>query len=69
MDNSILQPKDRLLSAREVLEITGFKSRVTLWKKSRNDDDPFPRPFRDGTHYTRWKLSQIESWMDQLETV
>ncbi len=67
-DNSHIS-KEVLLSAEEVQKITGYKSRVSLWKKSRNKDDPFPRPYKSGTHFTRWKLSEIEAWMDQLEPV
>jgi len=28
--------------------------------------DPFPQAFRNGTHFTRWKLSEILDWMDSL---
>ncbi|MBL4871233.1 MAG: AlpA family phage regulatory protein [Robiginitomaculum sp.] len=60
---------DQLLTSKDVQKITGIKSRATLWRKSRNADDRFPLPYKDGTHYTRWKLSEIEQWMDHLETV
>lgn len=60
---------EKLLSAKDVQHITGIGSRVTLWRKSRNDEDQFPRPYKLGTNFTRWKLSEIEEWMDTLETV
>jgi len=41
---------------------------VTLWRKSRNEDDKFPKPYKDGAKFTRWKLSEIEVWMEELET-
>lgn len=59
---------DVLLTNKDVLRLTGLKSRVSLWRKSRDAEDPFPRPYKLGTSTTRWKLSEIESWMDQLET-
>lgn len=56
---------ERLISTKEVEILTGL-SRVTLWRKSNNPEDPFPQAFRNGTHYTRWKLSEILSWMESL---
>lgn len=67
MINESFQPKDVLLRADQVLQLTGFKNRVSLWRKSRNDQDPFPKPYKYGGHFTRWKLSEIEHWMDNLE--
>ena len=60
---------EQLLTSKDVQALTGIKSRATLWRKSRNASDQFPLPYKDGTHFTRWKLSEIEEWMDQLETV
>jgi len=60
---------EQLLTSKDVQALTGIKSRATLWRKSRNVDDRFPLPYKDGTHFTRWKLSEIEEWMDQLEPV
>jgi predicted DNA-binding transcriptional regulator AlpA len=60
---------EKLLTSDDVQAITGIKSRVTLWRRSRDDKDQFPKPYRVGTNSTRWKLSDIQSWMDSLETV
>lgn len=60
---------DQLLTSKDVQEMTGIKSRMTLWRKSRNMDDQFPLPYKDGTRFTRWKLSEIQEWIDQLESV
>jgi len=60
---------DQLLTSTDVQEICKIKSRVTLWRKAKDKDDPFPRPYRYGSSFTRWKLSEIEAWMDELETV
>jgi len=61
-----LLEKERLLTARDVQELTGIKSRVTLWRKSNDAKDAFPRAYRDGSHYTRWKLSEILDWIHSL---
>ena len=58
---------DFLLTTKDVLKITGFRNRVSLWRKSRNENDPFPRPLKDGHHFTRWRQSDIEKWMNDLE--
>jgi len=59
---------EQLLTSKDVQSLTGIKSRATLWRKSRNLDDRFPLPYQDGANFTRWKLSEIQEWMDQLET-
>lgn len=64
IDNNILE-REKLISAKEVEALTGL-GRVTLWRKSNNKDDPFPQAFRNGSHYTRWKLSEILSWIESL---
>ena len=56
---------ERLITIKEVEKLTGL-SRVTLWRRSNNNKDPFPQAYRNGTHYTRWKLSEILSWIDSL---
>lgn len=56
---------ERLISTKEVERLTGL-SRVTLWRKSNDLKDPFPEAFRNGTHYTRWKLAEILAWMKTL---
>ena len=56
---------ERLISAKEVERLTGL-GRVTLWRKSNNQTDPFPQAYRNGTHYTRWKLSEILEWIESL---
>ena len=60
---------EKLLTYGDVQEITGIKSRITLWKKSKDDNDTFPKAYKVGNHFTRWKLSEILNWMDHLETV
>jgi len=44
---------EQLISAKDVQTMTGIKSRATIWRKSRNENDNLPGPYKDGTHYTR----------------
>lgn len=68
MKQQLLDRKtDRLLTSGQVLELTGFKSRGSLWKKSRDPNDSFPLPVKDGGHFTRWKESELVQWMENLE--
>ncbi len=60
---------EQLLTSDDVQSLTGIKSRVTLWRKSRDENDEFPRPYRIGNHFTRWKMSEIQKWIDELETI
>ena len=48
---------EKFLTYGDVQEITGIKSRVTLWKKSKDDNDTFPKAYKVDNHFTRWKLS------------
>jgi len=59
---------EQLLTYDDVQAMTGIKSRVTLWRKSKDDNDNFPRSYKVGPHFTRWKLSEIQAWIEQLET-
>ena len=58
---------EQLLTTKQVLEITGIKSRTTIWRKSRCENDNFPRPYKYGCQFTRWKRSEIEAWINTLE--
>lgn len=59
--------KERLITAKEVQTLCGIGSRVTLWRKAKDNEDRFPSAYRDGSHYTRWKLSEIQDWIDTLK--
>ena len=55
---------DKLLRRTQVEEITAI-SRATIYRKIANGS--FPSPFSLGTGGgVRWKLSEIQSWMDAL---
>lgn len=54
---------ERMITANQVLELTGYKSRTTLWRKVRAK--VFPAPVKlDGTAL-RWREVDVKKWVDQ----
>ena len=43
----------KLLTAKEVLVMTGYKSRTTLWRRVKSGE--FPAPIALSANATRWK--------------
>lgn len=56
-----------LISAKEVLKLTGYKSRTTLWRRVRAGD--FPKPVALSSHSTRWKKNEVEDWIKALPEI
>jgi prophage regulatory protein len=61
-------PPDRhqLLTVTDVLNVTGFKSRTTLYRRARSGD--FPCPCSIGAGKIRWRSGDIEDWLNGLQT-
>lgn len=58
-------PTERLLRRQDVEGLVGLKhSALYRWMKTGD----FPRPVRLGGRAVRWRLSDIEDWMDRLHT-
>ena len=55
---------DTLLTAAEVLKITGYKSRSTIWRKVKAG--VFPKPVSLSSQATRWSSNDISKWMNSL---
>ena len=55
----------RLLSIKTVLERVPY-SRTTVWRKSRDPDDPFPSAVDIGPNRTGIYEDEFESWLDGL---
>ncbi len=55
---------ETLLTCRQVLELTGYRSRVTLWRKVRAGE--FPPPVALSTHAIRWPHSDVMAWIADL---
>lgn len=53
-----------LISAKEVLRLTGYKSRTTIWRRVKAGD--FPSPIALSRQTTRWKKTEIEAWVAGL---
>lgn len=54
--------KDVLLTADDVLQMTGFKSRTTLWRKVKKGE--LPAPIKVGASAIRWRACEILEWID-----
>lgn len=54
----------KLISVKEVLQMTGYKSRTTLWRRVRDGD--FPKPVALSQHATRWRISEVQEWIETL---
>ena len=54
----------KLITVKEVLKITGYKSRTTLWRRVKAGN--FPAPIVLSSHATRWKKNEIDEWIDAL---
>lgn len=60
-----MKKNQTLLSYKDVLSITGYRSKVTIWRKVNNRT--FPSPVRLSTHAIRWRKSDVDAWLDGLE--
>ena len=60
-------PPDRnqLLTVTDVLNVTGFKSRPTLYRRARRGD--FPCPCNIGAGKIRWRSGDVEDWLNSLQ--
>lgn len=58
---------EKLITFQEVSKITGLH-KSSLYRKSNDDTDPFPKYYTYGPRYARFKESEIERWVNQLET-
>jgi predicted DNA-binding transcriptional regulator AlpA len=58
--SSSTDPQDRLLTQREVLQFTGWRSRSTLRRKLKLGLLPSPIRLAGGT--LRWRLSTLSAW-------
>ena len=56
---------ERLLTAEDVLIITGYKSRASLWRRCRKDSN-FPKPVKVGINSIRWRASELNAWLQNL---
>ncbi|MBF5092012.1 AlpA family phage regulatory protein [Novosphingobium sp. NBM11] len=53
--------RDQLLTVTDVLSVTGFKSRTTLYRRARSG--AFPCPCHIGRGKIRWRSGDIEDWL------
>lgn len=53
---------ERLLTANQVLHVTGYKSRTTLWRKVRAE--LFPAPIKLNGISIRWREQDVQAWIE-----
>lgn len=61
MDDKI---RECLLTQREVMKLTGFRSRTSLYRRSKGGT--FPKPVKLGLGQIRWREADIASWIQSL---
>ena len=75
MSESLRGYPDRMLSIREVGELTGFSTQTINRKIGRAEtegkkhliDPTFPKPLRLGPNRIAWRLTRIMEWIDAKE--
>lgn len=65
MKSSIPQVERLLISMSEVQQVTGLRSRQSIYNKLRQDPT-FPRPRRLGAHSIAFVRSEVEAWVSAL---
>lgn len=53
-----------LLTCAEVMNLTGIRSRTTVWRRIRQET--FPAPLEIGSGRIRWRTTDISAWIDSL---
>ena len=53
-----------LLTCAEVMNLTGIRSRTTVWRRIRQET--FPAPLEIGAGRIRWRATDISAWIDSL---
>ena len=54
----------KLITARQVLDITGYRSRTTLWRKVRAK--VFPAPLKLPGDAVRWREEEVQAWINSF---
>ncbi len=57
----VMPLEDRLLKAREVMEMIGFQ-RTSLYAMIKSGE--FPRQIRRNDRCVRWRLSEVQAWIN-----
>ncbi|PZU43545.1 MAG: hypothetical protein DI568_17170 [Sphingomonas sp.] len=62
MDNN---SDDTLLTQRQVLAMTGYRSRTSLYRRVKNGT--FPKPAKIPQGGIRWRRSELLNWIHSLQ--
>lgn len=60
-----MEQTDALLSIKDIMRLTGIKSRTSIYNLMENDGR-FPRPLRFGKRGTRFRRSEYQAWVKSL---
>lgn len=60
-----MKRSDKLLTIKDVMAITGIKSRTSIYNLMETDGR-FPRPVRFGTRGLRFRDSELQGYIDRL---
>lgn len=60
-----MEHSDALLTIRDVMTLTGIKSRTSIYNLMENDGR-FPRPLRFGTRGLRFRKSDLQRYIERL---
>ena len=55
--------EEKLITVKEASSITG-QSTSSIWRKSKTGQ--FPEPLKLSVRCTRWKITEVQKWMDSL---
>jgi prophage regulatory protein len=53
-----------LLTCKEIQNLTGIKSRSTIWRRVKQGT--FPAPVRMGENTLRWRDQDVRTWLESL---
>lgn len=54
---------ERLITAKQVLDVTGYRSRTTLWRTVRAR--LFPAPVKLSDAAIRWREAEVLEWIEE----
>lgn len=60
-----MSANDKILRLKEVMEMTGGQSRMTIWRLEKKGR--FPKRINLGGRAVGWRLSDIQKWISELK--
>lgn len=57
----------KLITIKDVMAITGYKSPTSIYNLLKDEGTKFPRPLRTPFGGNRWELGEVQTWIASLE--